>query len=111
MKLKTQENSINFEELKSKLKENFPQYEFRERKKNFLVVKKTSTIGTNIILKKNKLFVVGNFPTVVGQMIFSLSIFLLGILIPIIIYFAVFHTKLKSLERELGEFLKQEYKL
>jgi hypothetical protein len=79
------------------------------RGKQFLVARKSSTIGANIVIRKNKLNILGNFPTVGGSMLFMLTLILLGILIPLIIYFAAFHGKMKSLEKEIGGYLKEEY--
>jgi hypothetical protein len=45
-----------------------------------------------------------------GQMIFTLLMVGLGILIPLIIYYLVFHKKMKVVEKEVGEFIKEEYK-
>lgn len=81
------------------------------RGKQFLVASKSNTIGSNIVLRKNKMHVAGNFPTVGGSMIFVLSLFLLGILIPLIVYFAAFHSKMKTLEKEIGAYLQEEYEV
>ncbi len=74
-------------------------------------VPESKTIGTNILLKKNKLLVAGNFPTPVGSMIFALSLFALGFLIPLVIFLIVFQPKMKKLENEIAAFLKEEYNL
>lgn len=108
MKIQIEENSVNFEDLQSKLVGQFPQYEFNVRQRNFLVAKKSGTIGTNILLRKNKILVVGNFPSVGATIIFTLSVVLLGVIIPIIVYFAAFHTKMKALEKEIAEYIQKE---
>lgn len=109
MKIKINSGKLTYEELKKKLSEKFPYYEFNTRSKNFLVAKKSSTIGTNILLKKDKIIVVGNFPTIAGTMIFMLTVILLGVLIPIIVYFSAFHSKMMKVEKEIGNFLNDEY--
>ncbi len=111
MKFKIEPNSINFDELKAKLEAKFPEYKFKTRSKNFLVAAKSSTIGANILLKNKKLIVVGNFPTMAGTLIFIILLFLLGFLIPFIVYLVVFQSKMKKLEKEIAEYLKEEYKL
>jgi len=70
-------NSVNYDQLKSDLQEKFPEYSFAMRGKQFLVAKKSSTIGANIVIRKNKLMVAGNFPTVGGTIIFILCFFYL----------------------------------
>ena len=111
MKFKIEQNSIDFEEMKSKLESKFPEYTFKKRTNNFLVASKTGTIGTNILIRKKKLIVVGNFPTQAGVMIYTLSLLLLGILVPLIIYYSVFHSKMKALENEIADFFREEYNL
>ena len=107
MKIEIKENSISFDELKAKIERKFPDYKTKVRSKNFLVVSKSSTVGTNVVLKKNKIYIVGNFPSVIGQIIFVLSLFLLGILIPLIIYFVAFHSKLKRIEKEVAAYVQE----
>ncbi len=108
MKIKISKDSVDFESMKTKLENNFTDYTFKERSKKFLVASKSNTVGCNILMRKNKIIVVGNFPTMTGQIIYSLSLVLLGVLIPLIIYFAVFHKKMKRIENEIGEFIKEE---
>jgi hypothetical protein len=42
-------------------------------------------------------------------MLFALTLILLGVLIPIIVYFAVFNKNMKAMEKEIGDFLQEEY--
>jgi len=111
MKINITPNTIDYKELQEKLTAKFPEYIFGIRNKQFLVAKKSNTEGANIILRKKKLLVIGSFPTVNGTMLFGACIVLLGVLIPLIIYFAVFHKKLKAMESEIGSFLQKEYEL
>jgi len=111
MKFKIEPNSINYDEMKAKLEEKFPEYKFKTRQKNFLVAAKSGTIGTNILLRNKKLMVVGNFPTMAGTLIFVLLLVLLGFLIPLIIYLIVFQSKMKKLEKEIAAYLQEEYQL
>ncbi len=111
MKFKIEPDSINFDEMKSKLETKFSDYTFKVRQKNFLVAAKSRTIGTNILLRKNKLIVVGNFPSTGATMIFMLLVILLGFLIPIIVYLIAFQSKMKKLEKEISDYLAEEYNL
>ena len=111
MKFKIEPGSIEFDDMKSKLETKFPDYKFKVRQKNFLVAAKSGTIGTNILLRKNRLIVVGNFPSMGATMIFMLLVVLLGFVIPIIVYLAVFQSKMKKLEKEISGYLTEEYNL
>ncbi|GAB4289726.1 MAG: hypothetical protein Kow0068_15290 [Marinilabiliales bacterium] len=106
MKIDITPGAISFEDLKMKLEQRFPDYQFTVRSKNFLVAKKSGTVGANILLRKNKIQVAGNFPTMGGQLLFVLSILALGFLIPLIVYFAAFHGKMKALENEIGAYIQ-----
>jgi len=109
MRIKIEPNSIQFEEIKNTLVGQFPQYEFTERKGNFIVAKKGTFVGCNIVLRRKRLIAVGNFPEMGQQMAFNLAVVFLGVILPMIIYFAVFHKKFKEFENEIGEFLKSKY--
>jgi len=109
MRLNITPNTITYSELQEKLTAKFPDYTFNMRGKQFLVARKSSTIGANIIIRKSKLNVAGNFPTVGGSVLFMLTLLLLGFLIPLIVYFAAFHGKMKALEKEIGAYLQEEY--
>ena len=111
MRFKIEPNSIQFDEMKSKLETKFPNYKFKVRTKNFLVAAKSGTVGTNILLKNKALIVVGNFPSMGATFIFMLAIIFLGVLIPLIIYLVAFHSKMKKLEKEIAEFLAATYNL
>ncbi|NOQ71348.1 MAG: hypothetical protein GQ574_05075 [Crocinitomix sp.] len=98
-----------FDELKQVIGEKFPDYKLKMQGKQFLIVKKSSSCGVNILVRKNKMLVAGNFPTMGGKLLFAVTLILGGILIPIIIYFAVFHKKFKAMEEEVGSFLQEQY--
>ena len=70
--------SVDYPEIKAKLEEAFPDYEFFMRGKQYLVCKKSGAIGANIVIRKKKLVVAGNFPSMGAQMLFMLCVVLLG---------------------------------
>ena len=109
MKFKITPNSITYPEVTEKLQAKFPNYTFKMRGKQFLVCSQSSSIGANIIIRKGNFNIFGNFPSVGATMIFMLCVVLLGFLLPIIVYFAAFHSKMKKLETKIGTFLKGEY--
>lgn len=108
MKVAIKEGTVNIEELKNKLIAQFPQYQFKNQM-GLLMCFKTSAVGAAIMVRKNNVVVNGNFPSVGGRMLFMLCLLLLGVLIPLIIYFATFHKKMKNLEKELCGFIQKEY--
>lgn len=109
MKFNIEPNSVQYPDLREKLTTRFPEYSFDMRGKNLLIAKKTSAIGANILIRKSKIIVAGNFPTMGGTILFTLTLVLLGFLIPLIVYFTVFHKKMKELEKEIGAYLQEEY--
>ena len=109
MKINITPNSVNYTEIEEKLKAKFPDYTYSMRGKQFLVCKKNGTTGVNVVIRKKYMMVAGNFPSVGGQMLFMLCVVLLGFLIPLIIYFAAFHSKMKAMEKEIGAYLEGEY--
>ncbi|HBG71778.1 MAG: hypothetical protein A2W93_06295 [Bacteroidetes bacterium GWF2_43_63] len=111
MRIKIPENQITFEQLKADVENQFPQYAFHVKTKNFLVARKNGSTGANILLRKSKVVINGGFPTMGGTLLFMLCIFLLGFLIPLIVYFIVFHKNQKQLETEIGTFIQQKYGL
>ena len=111
MRFKIQENSISEDELMSALQDEFGvKYLVKKRQKGILAVVKSKTCAALVVPRKNKIIVNGGFPTMAGQMIFTILMVGLGILIPLIIYFIFFHKKMKEIEKEVGNFLKEKYK-
>lgn len=98
-----------FDELQQIIANQFPNYKLKMQGKQFLIVKKSSTCGVNLLVRKNKMLVYGNFPTMGGRLLFTVTLLLLGIIIPLIIYYLTFHKKFKAMEEEIGSFLREQY--
>lgn len=111
MRFNIAENSVSPEQVMQDLQRNFPEYQFKYRSKNLLICKKYSWNGCSILIGKKKLTVNANFPEIYQMLIFVLSLVLLGFLIPLIVYFVAFHSKMKQTENEIGNFLKQKYEV
>jgi len=110
MKLKIKEDSISVVDLKEAVGKRFEgTYKISDRNKGMIAVAKSKSIGAVILVQKKSVIVNGNFPTMAGQMIFMLLLVLLGILIPLLVYFIVFHKKMKAVEKEVVAFLKEHY--
>lgn len=102
-------NPVNVDDLRNAIQQRFPDHKIFMRGKKVIVVQKSGSIGTTVLVGSKSLLINGNFPTMGGQMLFILTILLLGFLIPLIIYFAAFHGKMKALEKEVGGFIQQQY--
>lgn len=109
MKVPISPNSVRAEDLKNALQAKFPHYKVFMRGKNIIVVQKSGAIGTTVLVGSKGLTINGNFPTMGGSLLFVLCCVLLGILIPLIVYFAAFHGKMKAVEREVAGFVQQQY--
>ena len=111
MKIKIQENSVNIDDLKLQLAEHFSsKYEVSNRSKDMLIVAQSKTIGATVMPRKKSIIVNANFPTMQGQMVFTVLLVGLGILIPLVVYFFVYHKKMKVVEKDVGEFIKMHYR-
>ncbi len=103
------DHEFTYEDVKTKLKAKFPNLEYNLHGKHYLVCKKSGSIGTIVVIKKERMMISGNFPSKGGQMFFLFCVILLGFVIPIIIYLVAFRPKMKALEKEVGAYLKEEY--
>jgi hypothetical protein len=97
-------------ELKPKLEAAFPEYTVKFRGPKVLIIGEGKIAGAQIFGEK-KGFVRLNetFPTMGGQMLFALSIVLLGVLIPFIVFLTAFKPKQVKLRDNVAEFLRKEY--
>jgi uncharacterized membrane protein (DUF106 family) len=75
-----------------------------------IVIVETKIIGCIVMVRKKSILVNGNFSTMKAQIIFTLLVVLLGFVIPILVYFLVFHKKMKVVEKEIAQFIKENYK-
>ena len=95
------------ETLMAQLQQALPHYKFTKRSKKFFVAEKTAAVGANVVVAKNKVNVVPNFPNMGLQMVFVLCVVFLGILIPLIVYFVTVHGKQKAAAAEVGAVVEQ----
>ena len=93
---------VDPETLMGQLQQALPHYKFTKRSKKFFVAEKTAAVGANVVVAKNKVNVVPNFPNMGLQMVFILCVVFLGILIPLIVYFVTVHGKQKAAAAEVG---------
>lgn len=110
MKIPIKENSITLEQIKQALDTKFGNaYQINYKNKYVIAVAKSNLIGALVIVTKNKIIVNGGFPKSITQMIFTALIIVFALLIPLVIYYFVFHKKMKEIENEVASFLKELY--
>ncbi|MGV3612068.1 MAG: hypothetical protein ACO1N0_14010 [Fluviicola sp.] len=97
-------------ELKTKLESAFPEYTFKFRGPKVLVIGHGKVGGAQIVgEKQGRVNLVEGFPTMGGQMLFMLSVLLLGILIPFIVYLTAFKPKQVKVRDAVANFIREEY--
>lgn len=101
---------LNLEELKTKLEAEFPGINCQWKGKKMLVVNEPGTTAAAFIMaRKNHAVVNDAFATMGSQMLFTFSLLLFGILIPMIIYMATFQPKQKKIRLKVAELIKNEW--
>lgn len=104
------EKPYTLAELKPKLEAEFPEYKVKFRGPKVLVISQGSIGGAMIVgEKKNFARVQEAFPTLGGQMLFVLSVLLLGILIPFIVFLTAFKPKQVKVRNAVADFIRKEY--
>jgi len=107
VKIKIIPNTVSQDEIYNKLSVHFSDYDVIKRNKRVLVVKKNSIAGCDIIFRKKSIYILGNFPTWSSKFLFGLSVFILGVIIPIIVFYIAFHGKQKQVEKTIGNYLQE----
>ena len=104
------EQPYTLAELKPKLEAAFPEYTVKFRGPKVLIIGEGKIAGAQIFGEK-KGFVRLNetFPTMGGQMLFALSIVLLGVLIPFIVFLTAFKPKQVKVRDAVANFIREEY--
>lgn len=100
---------VTLEQVRERIAQQFPQYPLSMRGSNILIVKKSGTAAAMVMVRSGKIIVNEGFPSMGGQMLFTLTMILLGILIPLIIYFTAFFPAQKAIRNEIGGFLTSQF--
>jgi len=110
MRFAIKENSITIDEAMEVLKEKYNnKYHVRYRQKDIIAVAKNKMCSALVVPLKNKLVITGGFPTLPVHIGFTLSVILLGVIPPLLVYYFYLHKKMKAMEKEVGGFLKEKY--
>ncbi len=102
-------NPPSLDTIKQAIENKFPEFKCSYRTKNILVVKKSSTAAALVNVRANSIIVNESFPTMIGQLIFTFAVLFLGILIPLIIYFATMYKKQKFVRTTVSDFITKEF--
>jgi hypothetical protein len=100
---------VTIDQVRGSVAQQFPQYQVSMRTPAIMVVKKTGTAAALVMVRKNKIIVNEGFATMGGQMVFTLSMLLFGILIPLLVYFIAFAPKQKAVAREVAGHLTTQF--
>ncbi len=109
MKIHTKQKSIDFEQLKYYLVNEFPNVRFWEIGKTKLLAEKNTIIGCYILSKKKKIRVIAGFSNMQTNIIAGILTVFGGFIIPIGLYYLLFYKKHKKFETEIGEVLAKKY--
>lgn len=97
-------------ELKPKLEAAFPDYKISFRGAKVLVIGHGKIAGAMVVGEKKKFARVQEaFPTMGGQMLFALSLVVLGVFIPFIVFMTSMKPKQVKLRNEVADFIRAEY--
>ena len=105
MKLPTN-HPVDKNTLQAYLQQALPQYKVGPRQ-SFLIVEKGGWVGANVVVRKNKVLVVGTFGSMGIQIAFVLAVVLLGFLIPLVLYLIFVFGKQRAMEKEVGAAVQQ----
>ncbi len=100
---------ITIDQVRNSIAQEFPQYKLSMRTSTLLVVKKSSAAAALVMVRKNKIIVNEGFPSMAAQMLFTFSLILFGILIPLIVYFTAFFPRQKAVTREVAGHLTTQF--
>lgn len=109
MILKIKEDSVRINQLSRDLEKRFGgDYSVNTSGKGRVCLAKSKIIGAVVTLKKNKIYVMGTFPTLWVMVIYSISVrLLLGL--PWIIYYMFFRKKMQVCGMEVGAYIRETY--
>lgn len=102
-------NQVTIDQVRERITQQFPNYQCSMRNSRILVVKKSGSAAALVMVGNGKITVNEGFPSMGGQMLFTLSVLLLGILIPIIVYYAAFFPAQKAVRNEIGAFVQATF--
>ncbi|MFW5805853.1 MAG: hypothetical protein ACOCVX_04925 [Bacteroidales bacterium] len=108
MKLKQTGNKLTSKQLEEAIKRDHPHLAFKRRSGSLTTVKRNKAIGTEVYAGKNNIHIKAAWASPGARILFWISLIILGIIIPLIIYLTCFRPKMKRLEKQVGETIAGE---
>ncbi|MEA3448291.1 MAG: hypothetical protein U9Q98_07580 [Bacteroidota bacterium] len=108
MKLKQSGNKLSVKQLEEAIKRAHPHIAIKRRSGSLTTVKKNKAIGTEVYAGKNNIHIKAAWASPGARILFWISLILLGIIIPLIIYLTCFRPKMKRLEKQIGKTIAEE---
>ncbi|MBN2662837.1 MAG: hypothetical protein JXR68_04235 [Bacteroidales bacterium] len=109
MNIKIKPNTLNFENLKYYLVNEFPNVRFWELPKNKLLAEKNKIVGCYLIPSKKKIRVIGGFTNIRTNVVAIIITVLGGFILPIAIYYLLFYKHHNNFEKIIGETIAKKY--
>lgn len=94
--------SISSDDVAAMVNESFPGLGVRTSGEFYCFVTHSPRLGATIHIQYDRVSVKAGFPTLRDQLIFAILVVGLGIVPPLLVYFLVFHRKMKSFEKEMA---------
>ncbi len=109
MKIRIKPNSLDYDNLKYYLVNEFPKIRFWELSGKRLIAEKNKLSACYIIPRKKAIYTIGGFPNMNTNFIAALLIVIGGFIIPLGLYFVLFFRSHTRLQRQLGETIAKKY--
>jgi hypothetical protein len=108
MKLNQSENKLTIKQLEEAIKRDHTHLTIKRRSGSLTTVKKNKAIGTEVYAGKNNIYIKPAWASPGARILFWISLIILGIIIPLIIYLTCFRPKMKRLEKQVGKTIAEE---
>lgn len=109
MKITIKPGTINYENLKFYLVNEFPKVRFWELPNKRLLAEKNRFAGSYIFMRKKKIHIIGGFPNNKTNLLALLLVILGGFIIPLLLYFLIFFQGQRKLKNQIGETIAKKY--
>jgi len=109
MKIKIKGDSLDIENFKFYLVNEFPNVRFWELPNNRLLAEKNKITGCYIIPQGKKIRLISGFPNIQTNIAAIVITVIGGFIIPISLYYLLFHKAHKRFELHIGEAIAKKY--
>jgi hypothetical protein len=109
MKIKIDKDSLDFNDLKYYLVNEFPRVRFWELAENKLLAEKNKLTACYITAKSRYISVIGGFANRNMNILYFVFTIIGGIVIPLGLYYLMFYKKHKLFEQQIGESIARKF--